>query len=213
MKIISHRGYWKNETEKNSEKAFMHSFDLGFGTETDIRDCAGKLLISHDMPNGNEIDFSQLIKIAAHHGTAQNKLLLALNIKADGLAKPIKEIVSLYPELECFAFDMTVPDMLNYIKAGIPVYTRMSEVEQSPILLKESQGIWLDNFRQEIWYTREDVGTLLNSSKVCVVSAELHKNDPIDQWELLHEFHQHPNLMLCTDTPESAADFFHGGKQ
>ena len=38
MEIISHRGYWKNVEEKNSSKAFKNSFDLNFGTETDLRD-------------------------------------------------------------------------------------------------------------------------------------------------------------------------------
>ena len=55
MIILSHRGYWKSEEERNQEVAFHHSFDLGYGTETDIRDIQGKLVISHDMPQGNEI--------------------------------------------------------------------------------------------------------------------------------------------------------------
>lgn len=55
MKILSHRGYWKNSDEKNKENAFRRSFSLGYGTETDVRDCRGDLVISHDMPIGNEI--------------------------------------------------------------------------------------------------------------------------------------------------------------
>ena len=50
MKILSHRGYWNNLTEKNSKSAFRRSFQLGFGTETDVRDLNGELVISHDMP-------------------------------------------------------------------------------------------------------------------------------------------------------------------
>ena len=50
MIILSHRGYWKSEKERNQEVAFHRSFDLGYGTETDIRDIQGKLVISHDMP-------------------------------------------------------------------------------------------------------------------------------------------------------------------
>ncbi len=52
MIILSHRGYWKSEEERNQEVAFHRSFDLGYGTETDIRDIQGKLVISHDMPQG-----------------------------------------------------------------------------------------------------------------------------------------------------------------
>lgn len=41
MKIISHRGFWHNPSEKNTEMAFCRSFELGFGTETDVRDSLG----------------------------------------------------------------------------------------------------------------------------------------------------------------------------
>ena len=32
MIILSHRGYWKSEEERNQEVAFHRSFDLGYGT-------------------------------------------------------------------------------------------------------------------------------------------------------------------------------------
>ena len=32
MEIISHRGLWKKDHEKNSVKAFQRSFEKGFGT-------------------------------------------------------------------------------------------------------------------------------------------------------------------------------------
>ena len=31
--ILAHRGYWKNESEKNSKTAFERAFDNGFGIE------------------------------------------------------------------------------------------------------------------------------------------------------------------------------------
>ena len=55
MIVLSHRGYWKTAVEKNTPTAFKRSFELGFGTETDVRDRNGELVISHDMPNGSEI--------------------------------------------------------------------------------------------------------------------------------------------------------------
>ena len=64
MEIISHRGYWKSVKEKNTEIAFSRSFALNYGTETDLRDCLGKLVISHDMPNGNEIYFDEFLSLA-----------------------------------------------------------------------------------------------------------------------------------------------------
>ena len=53
MEIISHRGYWFKNSEKNSDLAFRRSFSLSFGTETDIRDFDGELVISHDVANKN----------------------------------------------------------------------------------------------------------------------------------------------------------------
>ena len=50
MQVISHRGYWKTAAEKNTATAFARSFEMGFGTETDVRDLNGLLVISHDMP-------------------------------------------------------------------------------------------------------------------------------------------------------------------
>ena len=63
MIIISHRGYWKCVDEKNTEIAFSRSFELDFGTETDVRDCLGKLVISHDMPDGSEIHFEEFLSL------------------------------------------------------------------------------------------------------------------------------------------------------
>ncbi|BDM05064.1 hypothetical protein THJ046_08940 [Campylobacter jejuni] len=41
MKILSHRGYWKNKQEKNSITAFDRSFLNSYGLETDLRDMGG----------------------------------------------------------------------------------------------------------------------------------------------------------------------------
>ena len=38
MKILAHRGFWMNESEKNSREAIKRAFDYGFGIETDLRD-------------------------------------------------------------------------------------------------------------------------------------------------------------------------------
>ena len=53
MIILSHRGYWKDVNEKNQQVSFERSFSLGFGTETDIRDYKGELVISHDIADEN----------------------------------------------------------------------------------------------------------------------------------------------------------------
>ena len=63
MQILSHRGFWKNLSERNTKVAFERSFNAGFGTETDLRDICGKIVISHDMPQGGEISFEELLQL------------------------------------------------------------------------------------------------------------------------------------------------------
>lgn len=113
MEIISHRGYWLELHERNQPVAFHRSFDLGFGTETDVRDCAGRLLISHDMPTGDEMTLDDLLDIMGGRN-----LPLAINIKADGLAKAIAAKFTERGHTNWFVFDMAVPDMRSYLAEG-----------------------------------------------------------------------------------------------
>jgi hypothetical protein len=205
MNIISHRGYWTSLPEKNSESAFIKSFSMNYGTEADVRDYLGELVISHDVPVGNEIRFKEFLEMAS---TIGENLPLAINIKADGLASKILADLNEYRDLNIFVFDMSVPDMRSYLNLGIPVFTRMSEVEREPIWLNKSVGVWLDAFESE-WYTANVVSDLLNSGKqVCIVSPELHGRDFYASWNLLKPLAQQNNLLLCTDFPEVASKFF-----
>jgi hypothetical protein len=206
MKIISHRGYWATTSEKNSAFAFTKSFSLNFGTETDVRDYLGDLIISHDVPLGSEVRFIEFLEMAS---TIGKDLPLALNIKADGLASKIHTYLNNYKNLNIFVFDMSVPDMRNYLNLGIPVFTRLSEVERDPVWLNKSNGVWLDAFESE-WYTSNIISDLLNSGKqVCIVSPELHGRDFQPCWNLLKPLAQEKDLLLCTDFPEVAANFFY----
>jgi hypothetical protein len=204
MIVLSHRGYWHTVPEKNTEVAFRRSFSLGFGTETDVRDCAGKLVISHDMPLADAMPFGEFLAMT----DSAAKLPLALNIKSDGLAMALKEAMQNYDRSAWFVFDMSVPDMRAHLRAGNPVFTRMSEVENPPAWLAESEGVWLDNFEGE-WFGLETITALLSQGKrVCIVSSELHGRDPMELWTMLLPVSGHGNLMLCTDFPERAEDFF-----
>jgi len=201
--IISHRGYWKTSDEKNTSTAFQRSFDLGFGTETDVRDCKGDLLISHDMPSGKEISLEQSIDVLAGRN-----LPLAINIKSDGLAGMLGEIMRKRQVQNWFVFDMSIPDMRSHLNVGNPVFTRMSEIELEPAYLEESEGVWLDMFASQ-WYDTSVIESLLNRGKqVCIVSSELHGKTPSGLWDSLRTIADNPNLLLCTDQPESARQYF-----
>jgi hypothetical protein len=203
MRIISHRGYWKIPAEKNTEMAFRRSLDLGYGTETDVRDLHGKLVISHDMPRGQEMSLDDCLSLPGI-----STLPLALNVKADGLAEEIARCLRRHAISQWFVFDMSIPDMRSYLRAGCPVYCRISEVEQTPPWLQDCAGIWLDSFGPE-WYGAGELDSLLKMGKpICVVSSELHGRQQQAQWHLIKRFAQLPQLMLCTDFPEDAQTFF-----
>ena len=206
MKILSHRGFWFDPQERNSSLAFHRSLDNCFGIETDIRDDNGKVVISHDMPTrpvGTLLDFFDRVEA---YSCCQD-LIFALNIKSDGLAKTIKPLIQKYNNLDCFFFDMSIPDMREYLQLEIPVFTRISEVEQSPVWLEKSAGVWLDCFNSE-WYDLSLIIDLLSQEKrVCIVSPELHGRPYKSQWSKLRKI-DHQDLMLCTDLPGKAEVFF-----
>lgn len=62
MFIIAHRGLWKHPAERNTLTAFENAFKTGFGIETDIRDCLGKIVISHGLSEGNEVPLEVVLE-------------------------------------------------------------------------------------------------------------------------------------------------------
>lgn len=207
MQIISHRGYWLEPAEKNAEIAFKRSFALGFGTETDIRDLNGHLVISHDMADSSSISAGYLFELYNQHPSAPT---LALNIKADGLQTALKQSLDKYDVDNYFVFDMSIPDTIGYIKQGINFYSRQSEYEPQPAFYNECKGIWLDAFTGT-WYNNEVItGHLNNNKKVAIVSPELHKRHHLPLWQQLKDgnLHLQSGVILCTDIPEDAVKFF-----
>lgn len=209
MKILSHRGYWKNNLEKNQNIAFERTFSLGFGTETDIRDYNGELVISHDIPDEKCITVIKMFEI---YNKYDNTLPLALNIKADGLQVKLKELLIEYKINNYFVFDMSVPDGLGYLKQNIKAFTRESEYETIPSFYDESSGVWLDEF-QGHWITKETIEKhLKNNKQICIVSPDLHKRSYSKEWQHYKDIEKElgiDNLMICTDYPELAKEFFY----
>jgi glycerophosphoryl diester phosphodiesterase len=211
MKILSHRGYWKNQEEKNSLVAFERSFERGYGIETDIRDLDGHLIVSHDyVTYKSDIvylrDLLELIKKFSFNSS----ITIALNIKADGLANLLKsELDNLISEdIDFFAFDMSVPDMREYFNNKFKVYSRVSEVERNPSFYDQCSGVWLDSFNSN-WFDVKVIKRFLDDSKkVCIVSSELHSREKSDLWDIIYPLRREKNLTLCTDLPEEATAFF-----
>lgn len=208
MTILSHRGYWKEASEKNLPVAFERSFSMGYGTETDIRDYQGELVISHDIADNHSLPLDDFFMI---YSRFDNTLPLALNIKADGLQEKLKASLEKHNISNYFVFDMSVPDALHYLKHEIKSYTRESEYEKVPSFYDEAEGIWLDEF-QGHWITKEVIEKHVKHGKqICIVSPDLHKRSYKDEWQHYKEIEQElwiNTLMICTDHPEEAKEFF-----
>lgn len=204
IKIIAHRGYWKTELEKNTMAALERAIDYGYGFETDLRDCGGTLVISHNPPKRNEITVESVFEM---YSQKQSNVPLALNIKADGLQEMLAELVAKYNINNYFVFDMSVCDTLPYINQHFKIASRRSEYEKDMPFYMNSVTVWIDFFMDDS-LVRSEVERILKDDKItCVVSPELHGRDYFDVWNQL-KYINNTNLYLCTDYPEKADKFF-----
>ena len=90
MIILAHRGLWKSPSEKNSLTVLRRALHSGFGVETDIRDYAGDIVISHDIADASCECLETFLRSYKEDGSC---LPLALNIKSDGLHHPLKKLL------------------------------------------------------------------------------------------------------------------------
>ena len=184
------------------------SFSSGFGTETDIRDYKGELVISHDIADEKCISVKEMFEI---YNKYDDTLPLALNIKADGLQVKLKELLEEHKITNYFVFDMSVPDGLGYIKQSLKAFTRESEYEKIPSFYEDACGIWLDEF-QGHWIDKEVVTRhIKNNKQICIVSPDLHKREYKKEWQDYKEIEKElrvNNMMICTDHPEEAKEYF-----
>lgn len=206
MIILAHRGVWKTECDKNTLKSLKKAFCCGYGIETDLRDYCGKIVISHDIADDKSPLFDDLLQIYISSGTG---LPLALNVKADGLQKHAKELLQKYKIDNYFFFDMSIPELVVYKKMDLIYFTRQSDIEKEPILYNSSNGIWIDGFYEEWINCKEIQRHLANGKYVSVISPEIHKKDSQGLWRMLKNIDGR-KLMLCTDKPGEAEEYFNG---
>lgn len=211
MKIIAHRGYWKNIREINSKIAFKKACLLGFGIETDVRDYRGSVVISHDIVKEETLSLEKFLQIYIE--CSEKLSPIALNIKSDGLVHLLDELLKKYNIKDYFVFDMSIPEMLQYAHRGLRFFTRQSEYELEPVLLDKACGVWLDEFQRH-WITDEVLVRYFNQGKnICIVSPELHQRSYKQEWDDYLSFiskFDSELLILCTDRPEEARRFFYG---
>lgn len=208
MRLLAHRGLWRQPAERNTLAALCAAVDLGHGVETDIRDLDGALVISHDP--ATTAGHVNLDAFLVHCARAHRCGTLALNIKADGLQAALAARLEAHGLTDYFVFDMSVPDTLAYRSRAMPWAVRLSEFEDGGPLLAEASIVWLDAFERDDWYALERLEALLLAGKtVAVVSPELHRRPHAAAWQRLLPLAGHERLLLCTDYLHQAQETFH----
>ena len=203
MKILCHRGFWKKKSEQNTLNSFESALIQKFGIEIDIRDFNNEIVISHDAPNKNSPKLKALLDIGLHHD-----LPLAFNIKSDGITKELAKIIENFKVSNYFCFDMSIPQQLSYQTMGLTWYSRLSDHIEEQVINKNAQGIWLDSFFNE-WWNKDDLAKLSVKKHIAIVSPELHGRDHRSAWEQIKGLRDKKNIILCTDFPNEAQDFFY----
>lgn len=212
IRILAHRGMWNDNIERNSPQALRRALESGFGFESDVRDYAGHIVISHNIANENCQNVEEVFEWLQEF---KDKYCFAINVKADGLKDFLTELFVKYNVSNYFLFDMSVPQMIEFKEANLKFFTRQSEVEEKPCMYNDAKGVWIDGFWGTEWITEELIKNhILQEKEVCVVSPELHGRDNYREfWQRIKEFDlDHDKVMLCTDYPDEAREFFKNEK-
>ncbi len=168
----------------------------------------GKLVISHDpCSSAGALLLNEVLQIEGVRSQ-----LLALNIKSDGLAPLLKDVIEKAGIADYFFFDMSVPQAVSYQKQGLKFYTRQSEFEVQPSLYEQADGVWLDCFQKDWLDSATLSGHFKKGKRIALVSPELHGRNPLAfwQWLRMQDVVDRDDVALCTDRPEEAQAFFNG---
>ncbi|XER09400.1 hypothetical protein SRRS_50260 [Sporomusa rhizae] len=130
------------------------------------------------------------------------------------LARYLRE----YNVTNYFVFDMSIPDTIGYLNNKFRYCVRQSEfetIDYHSVLYMNAFGVWLDEFHHHWINTNTLLNHLDNGKTVCIVSPELHGRDYLNEWNHYKEAGKNiktDKLILCTDLPEYAREFFANGK-
>lgn len=207
MVPLAHRGLWVDGDAPNSLAAFRAAFRRGWGAELDVRDLGGALVVSHDPPRDGAPSFESVVDAYLEAGAPG---ALAVNVKADGLEAMVAGALAGVDAGRWFAFDMSVPDSLRYLRAGLPSFTRHSDLEPDPASYEQAAGVWLDDFGGG-WIAEATIAAHVGAGKrVAVVSPELHGRDHRAAWSEWRNWDVwgSGHVLLCTDRPAEAEEVF-----
>lgn len=182
MEILKHRA----NTIKRIEK--------GYGSEIDIRDHNGEIVLSHDYPDNKVITLKEYLDDFPINS------LLAINVKSSGIEKDLKRLLDKSQHRNYFVFDFSIPYLLEAIKLDLICACRLSEYEK--YIFPECKWVWIDCFHS-LWYDESYLKLLKKKHKIAIVSPELHgrteQNEILKIKEMISA-----NLIdaLCTKEPK-----------
>lgn len=163
LKLIAHRVNTIAQLKKLPEN---------LGVEIDLRSRGSKIILHHDPFCAGEY-FDKWLN-HYHHGT------IILNVKEDGLERPVIKMLSERQITDYFFLDTSFPNLISLSNEGInKLAVRFSEFECLETVLKMEgrvEYVWIDCFTK-MPLNRETYGRLKSSGfKICLVSPELQKH-------------------------------------
>ena len=170
-----------------------------FGVEIDLRSQKKDIYLHHEPFKKGEL-FSKWIKNYNHK-------LIILNVKEEGLEKPILKVLRKNKINNFFFHDQTFSSMLkNMSKTKVSIrYSEFEELKKIDILFKKIKWLWVDNFNKlEI---DKKLYKLLKRQKVkiCLVSPELVKRSRLNEIKKIILFLRKNKIIVdavCTKRPE-----------
>lgn len=186
MMKIAHRGAYGD----NTIDGILAALSAGVGAEFDVRDSGGELLIAHDAfcARGLFRPVDELID-RVENLPATLKTPLAVNIKANGLAKQLAILFSRV-RIPFFFFDVNPVEIDSYLEYRLPVFLRYSERE--PLLthyVPRAAGVLIDEYGDESVYPGDvrlfwKIRELQEGSphlKICRIGRDLRGYD--ENWD------------------------------
>jgi len=171
----------------------IENFDKRYGAEIDVRDFGNKLVISHDLPDENSVEFESFLE------KIPSETFLAINVKSSEIEIDLKEILEKHNIQNYFSFDHSVPSLVKSIKCNLINAFRLSEYEKE--IIPNCNWVWVDCF-EKIWYDVDFLKSLKELGlKIALVSPELHgrKSEIKKLEEIVNSI---PVDAICTDDPE-----------
>ena len=108
---------------------------------------------------------------------------------------------------------MSIPDTLGYLSVKLNTFVRVSEYETLNDLYEDADGVWIDGFKENI-ITESLLEKLFLMGSVLVLYPLICIKRSSYAMEAFKSFKtnilQSSNIILCTDLPEKASEFFYG---